>query len=246
MLGFEYEESKGQVGDYRKPSTWGWTNTRSIAVPYWFLCGLVGAYPFVVVVRGPLRRRQRALRGSCPRCGYDLFGLDEGRCPECGHLFDVDKQRCRRAIFEQRRTRALVWFETYSHQRVRKTVAGFLVALGLLSLVVWLTSNLLWMECEVHTLACRAMGGNLVLYYRPMTQDDGGPNVQRRWGCRAGEYHGPGAGWWSDRIIWRGYGWTFYIPLLPATILWALAWAWLYRPIYRLRWRGLTANAPTT
>ncbi|MFG0283573.1 MAG: hypothetical protein ACF8R7_04060 [Phycisphaerales bacterium JB039] len=31
----------------------------------------------------PLRRRLRARRGRCPKCNYDLAGLD-GPCPECG------------------------------------------------------------------------------------------------------------------------------------------------------------------
>ena len=31
----------------------------------------------------PLRQRLRARRGRCPKCNYDLAGLD-GPCPECG------------------------------------------------------------------------------------------------------------------------------------------------------------------
>ena len=42
------------------------------------------AYPVIAFFRGPVRRcRLRAL-GHCRRCGYNLTGLPEPRCPECG------------------------------------------------------------------------------------------------------------------------------------------------------------------
>ncbi len=31
---------------------------------------------------------------KCPRCGYDVRGLPENRCPECGNFFDPDELRC--------------------------------------------------------------------------------------------------------------------------------------------------------
>lgn len=36
----------------------------------------------------PAQRRHRLRRGLCPRCCYDLTGLAEPRCPECGHARD--------------------------------------------------------------------------------------------------------------------------------------------------------------
>jgi hypothetical protein len=30
------------------------------------------------------RRRRRAARGLCPKCGYDLTANVSGVCPECG------------------------------------------------------------------------------------------------------------------------------------------------------------------
>jgi hypothetical protein len=34
------------------------------------------------------RNRTRTIPTSCPKCGYDLTGLREPRCPECGTPFD--------------------------------------------------------------------------------------------------------------------------------------------------------------
>ncbi len=36
---------------------------------------------------GPYRRRKRKKLGLCVKCGYNLKGLTEQRCPECGTSF---------------------------------------------------------------------------------------------------------------------------------------------------------------
>ena len=56
----------------------------TIEFPIWPLCVLVCVYPVLAFIRGPLRRYRRRKRGRCVRCGYDLWGLTEPRCPECG------------------------------------------------------------------------------------------------------------------------------------------------------------------
>lgn len=61
-----------------------------IAVAAMFL-GFVNPFLFVRLVREPMRkslRRQLAERGVpvCVPCGYDLRGLTERRCPECGAI----------------------------------------------------------------------------------------------------------------------------------------------------------------
>jgi len=42
------------------------------------------AYPLVAFCRGPLRRARWRPQGYCISCGYNLTGLTEPRCPECG------------------------------------------------------------------------------------------------------------------------------------------------------------------
>jgi hypothetical protein len=45
---------------------------------------ILGAYPAISFVRGPLSRRSRRRRGLCLKCGYNLAGNTSGVCPECG------------------------------------------------------------------------------------------------------------------------------------------------------------------
>ena len=60
---------------------------RGLMIPYWALLPLFATYPAVVFIRGPLRRWRRRRRGLCLNCGYNLRGLPEPRCPECGTEF---------------------------------------------------------------------------------------------------------------------------------------------------------------
>ena len=54
-------------------------NTVFYAVVLWLLFAL-GGTPFA------LRRRRRIKRGLCPKCAYDLRGIESSACPECGCL----------------------------------------------------------------------------------------------------------------------------------------------------------------
>ncbi len=42
------------------------------------------ATPFVIASTVMFVRSRRALPGHCVNCGYDLAGLETGKCPECG------------------------------------------------------------------------------------------------------------------------------------------------------------------
>ena len=55
-----------------------------ISVPFWMLFAAGFIYPVLSLIRGPLRRRRRRKRNQCISCGYNLTGLPEPRCPECG------------------------------------------------------------------------------------------------------------------------------------------------------------------
>ena len=59
-----------------------------LIAPCWAAFVLLGFYPTLAFIRGPLRRRRRRKRGLCVKCGYNLTGLPEPRCPECGTTFE--------------------------------------------------------------------------------------------------------------------------------------------------------------
>lgn len=71
------------------PATGG--PARAIAwKPLWPGFGLnvlvfTAAWLVILVVPKESRRTRRRRRGLCERCGYDLRGNAEGRCPECGN-----------------------------------------------------------------------------------------------------------------------------------------------------------------
>jgi len=73
------------LGDFSvKEAVVGRTLGKGVAFPFWFLALLLGTYPAVSWVRGPLRRSRRRRRGQCIHCCYDLRGNVSGICPECG------------------------------------------------------------------------------------------------------------------------------------------------------------------
>lgn len=60
-----------------------WTCDSSL----WFLSAAFGLYPALLFLRF-LRQTRRDRSGFCDKCGYNLTGLTEPRCPECGKEFD--------------------------------------------------------------------------------------------------------------------------------------------------------------
>jgi uncharacterized paraquat-inducible protein A len=55
--------------------------------------GLTALAAYIVWRRGYAQgwRRARAQPPACPKCGYNMSGLRQCRCPECGAEFDLDE-----------------------------------------------------------------------------------------------------------------------------------------------------------
>ncbi len=64
----------------------------SASAPLWAPTALFSAWPLWAFFRGPWRRSGRRADGICLQCGYDLTGLTEPRCPECGTPFEPSDQ----------------------------------------------------------------------------------------------------------------------------------------------------------
>lgn len=60
------------------------TTVRFLRIPLWVVFLAFAGYPVLSLIAGPLRRRRRRSRNQCVGCGYNLTGLTEQRCPECG------------------------------------------------------------------------------------------------------------------------------------------------------------------
>ncbi len=77
------------------PSEWNWwprfaSNNPSfsyMSIPLYLPVLLFGVWPLWLLLPFRRRRKRRKL-GLCMRCGYDLRGLTELRCPECNTPFD--------------------------------------------------------------------------------------------------------------------------------------------------------------
>jgi hypothetical protein len=66
----------------------GLLKTTDLWFSVWLIPASFSIYPlFVVGLAGALRRRRRRRKGLCVKCGYDLTGLPQRRCPECGTEF---------------------------------------------------------------------------------------------------------------------------------------------------------------
>ncbi len=235
------------------PGEWSWSSTTSpypspvrlvgpmtvtghrIRMPYWFFVVLLACYPAVALFRGPVKAFARRRNGFCGRCGYDLSGLPDATCPECGLGFDRNRQERNHRRWEKRAAHAAEWFRGYQRSRVRRVVAT-------VALVACVMTGLLWAGgiCRVTfkspTLRFDLARGHLIFtrYARPIP-DDGASPV------------GTGDNGWSVgplgefATIWRPYpllsGSTIYVPVWPVTLLSAVPVGLIYRPVYRWRWR---------
>lgn len=68
----------------RMPEVFNYGALLGTSIPLWLVFTVLGAYPTVAFIRGPVRRWRRGRKGSCFKCGYNLTGNVTGVCPECG------------------------------------------------------------------------------------------------------------------------------------------------------------------
>lgn len=78
---------------YVKSTTILFVEATGVGMPFWAPAALLLAGPAVALIRGPIRRRRRRKRGECIDCGYNLHGLPEPRCPECGTPFEAKPEK---------------------------------------------------------------------------------------------------------------------------------------------------------
>ncbi len=87
-LSWEGVQLLGGWPSYRGHGTRGFT----VMVPLWLPAALfLVAHLGLALPRRRLANRRRA--GSCLACGYNLRGLQDPRCPECGVAFDPAERR---------------------------------------------------------------------------------------------------------------------------------------------------------
>jgi hypothetical protein len=56
-----------------------------VAIPLWAIALFFASYPIVTLYKWKFVKN--SCSGHCLKCGYNLAGLTEPRCPECGTRF---------------------------------------------------------------------------------------------------------------------------------------------------------------
>ncbi len=106
-----------------------WSRGAQMCIP----TGLLAILPAVEVALGMRwlhRRRKRRKIGRCAECDYDLRGLPEPRCPECGTPFDETAMRPQRLIWVRRTGNAAVCGKAAGLSGFAVLVAGMWYLLG--------------------------------------------------------------------------------------------------------------------
>ena len=75
----------------RGPESYSQVLASFVRFPVWLPASVLLLPPILWVHRG-WRRRRRRVRNQCLDCGYNLTGLIETRCPECGAPFAVARR----------------------------------------------------------------------------------------------------------------------------------------------------------
>jgi hypothetical protein len=91
---------------YQYVLAWLGTLGRSLhwtLVGYYGLAALLALIGFLFLLRGAVQIARElgqvpTAQPNCPRCGYNLTGLTENRCPECGVTFECQTRYLVRAL----------------------------------------------------------------------------------------------------------------------------------------------------
>jgi len=84
---------------YARSVSNGQVNAKGGGIPFWAIVLLFIAWPATVLIRHivrsirEVRREECRQRGECVQCGYNLQGLPEPRCPECGTPFEAKPEK---------------------------------------------------------------------------------------------------------------------------------------------------------
>jgi hypothetical protein len=156
-------ESQAVLAGFSVKSRTIWTPgggivARGIGFPFWALALPLSVYPGVALVRGPVRRRRRRLRGLCLTCGYDLTGNTSGVCPECGRSTEVKNEP--------------VWdflLRTVSFVKVRRVAFAVWVLAAVGSAGIWIASHFTSVQSNVLStdVVLLIADGRLYLRYEP-------------------------------------------------------------------------------
>jgi hypothetical protein len=235
--GFILSQSWGGTSLIRNPSPFPPSAPLSTAltIPAWALLVLFAAYPIFALYRWLPHRGRRV--GCCRHCGYDLTGLPSPRCPECGREFDPERLRRDRQQLHDARARAVRWLAGYRASRRRRIVSA-------LSLCGWVTGLALWgvscfrVGCATRTLGGRIAWGNLILYWSPGSPHEAPSRVAPSVVWTFAGFHECET-MWRPQLFRKNHDVSVYVPLWIPTLACAVGWGLAYRPLYRLRWRGV-------
>ena len=230
----------------RYPLFWGLTQNVAVSravLPFWLPTVLLLAWPAIAFVRGPVRRRERRLRGDCAACGNDLGGVTTPSCLACGTGFDPEEVRRHRERWKQAEQRAVSWFAAYRRSWVRWFGLAALLLGVPLCLAVWVAS---YARITYTTPAwqCRLAWGNVILDRTSGDERTLGADSAAGGRWASDGFHGLSTIWWPYPFFRREPGTVLHLPLWIPTLACVVGWARSARPLYLLRWARSLHSRP--
>ena len=104
---WEFEITMKETPNLWRRGCWGFDRVNGqtvIEFPLWLLAVIDS---LALLILGP--RYKTFHPGRCAACGYDLFGLNSTKCPECGHSGPTVPQRRYRSFLGWASVVAILW-----------------------------------------------------------------------------------------------------------------------------------------